>query len=169
MPADFVKIGTILKPTGVDGELKVDLDDHFEKEFFRSKHFFILLNGDYVPFFVQYVKDSNHLLVKFEDIVNPEQGSQLSLKDLYLREHEILSKSYKGQQQKTGYVGYTVVVDDKVIGTISDILLYPHQVMAQFSYHGEEKIIPLVDDWIQEVNKEKLEINMVLPEGLLDI
>ncbi len=169
MATEYVKIGSILKPTGISGEVKVDPDESFEKDFYKAKHFFLLINGDYVPYFVEYVKDINHFVIKFEDIDTPEQGVILSLKDVYMRESDISSKTYKNQKQKSEWIGYTIVNQDEVIGAIDEIIMFPQQIMAQVTHNGIEKLIPLVDEWIESLDQRKKTVKMLLPDGLLDI
>ena len=54
---------------------------------------------------------------------------------------------------------------DKIVGTIKEVI---HNPLKQFvvDCSGEEKLIPLVEDWVIDLDKENRKIKMSLPEGL---
>lgn len=56
-----------------------------------------------------------------------------------------------------------------IVGKVTDVVEMPQQDMLVVDSNGKEVLIPLAEDLIIEIRKEKMEIEMRLPEGLLDI
>ncbi len=55
------------------------------------------------------------------------------------------------------------------IGKIKDILEYPNQALFQTFYKEKEVLIPINDQFINKVDRNKKEIHLTLPKGLLEI
>ncbi len=55
------------------------------------------------------------------------------------------------------------------IGKIKQVLEYPNQALFQTFYKEKEVLVPINDLFIKHVDREKKEIHLELPEGLLDI
>lgn len=169
MPINYIKIGQILKPLGTSGELKIDVQDDFFDDIADSDHIFVKVNGHNVPYFIENLRETNHLLLKLEDIDNPESASSFTLKDLYLREKDISSKKYAEQVTKEGWIGYTIFDKETLVGEVLDIEIFPSQIMASVKHDKKNILIPLVDDLIVNIDETKRKITMDLPEGLLNI
>jgi 16S rRNA processing protein RimM len=165
----YIRIGQLLKPVGTNGEIKIDIDDNFFDDFVNSNHFIIKINGNYVPYFIENIRETNHLLLKIEEIDGPESAANFTLKDIYLREKDITSKSYSEQKSKEGWVGYTIFDKKRRVGQIVDIEIYPQQLMASVVYNNKNILIPLVEELITDVSDENKILTMDLPEGLLDM
>ena len=169
MKTNYIKVGSIIKPQGTRGQLRVAIDDIFEDDFIKAGHIFILERGTYVPYFMESLKESNHLLLKLEDIDNPENASSFSMKEIYLNEKNVHSDDYLDQKDKQELIDYMVIDGNQKIGTISDLQLFPHQIMASVNYRGKSIYIPLVDEFILSIDHEAKKIMMTLPEGFLDL
>lgn len=83
LSTQFVKIGTILKPVGTSGELKVEIGDEFIEDFVASPHIFVKINGAYVPYFIENIRENNYILFKMEEVDLPEAASRFTLKDIF--------------------------------------------------------------------------------------
>jgi 16S rRNA processing protein RimM len=68
------------------------------------------------------------------------------------------------------FLGYELI-DAKIgsIGKVLDVQELPQQLMLTVSYQGEEKYIPLVENFIDYISEENQEIWLHLPDGLLDL
>lgn len=165
----YIRVGQILKPLGTSGALKVDIQDDFFDDIVASDHLFVKINGHFVPYFIEDLKETNHLLLKIEDINSPESASAFTLKDLYLREKDITSEKYADQISKEGWVGFKLYDRDELIGIIDDIEIYPQQIMGSVNYKNKKILIPLVDAFIKTIDEDNNILIMELPEGLLDM
>lgn len=166
---EFIKIGQLFKPIGTQGELKIDIEDMYWHDFFQNNHFFIKINGCFVPYFIENVKEKNHLLLKIEEIDTPEMAADFNLKEMYLREQDIKSKEASEHKTLTSLENYTIYNLDVKIGEIVSIEEYPQQIIATVLYQNKQVLVPLVNGLIQNVDHETHCIIMNLPEGLLDV
>lgn len=166
---EYTKIGQLLKPVGTQGEIKVNIDDKFWDDFVENDHFFIKINGCFVPYFIEDIKEKNHLLLKIEEVDTPEQANDFNLKEMYLRAKDIQSKSGTDYNTFTGLEHYVIFDGKTQIGTIQSIEEYPQQIMAHVLVENKTLLIPIVDDLIDNIDHDTKTIIMQLPEGLVDI
>jgi 16S rRNA processing protein RimM len=165
----YIPIGNIRKPLGTNGALTINLNEDVEDIIFDLEHFFVFTDGQYLPFFIDLVEDKNDLIVKLEGIDSPQIASGLSGKKIYVSPNQV-SEEMKVSVSKFGAIGgFTIYNNDDLLGTIEDIVEYPSQLMIKFTYQGQEKLIPLVDDFIVNLNENQKIIVLSLPEGILDL
>ncbi|MBK7700884.1 MAG: hypothetical protein KBF69_07115 [Saprospiraceae bacterium] len=163
----FVKIGTILKPVGTSGELKVEIGDEFIEDFVASPHIFVKINGAYVPYFIENIRENNYILFKMEEVDSPEAASRFTLKDIFLREKDLRETETIRESTKTGWIDFEIWNENVLAGVIEDIQIFPGQVMAMMRRKGQLVMIPLADALINEVSEAQKRIYMSLPEGIL--
>jgi 16S rRNA processing protein RimM len=74
------------------------------------------------------------------------------------------------EDSELSFLGYELI-DAKIgsIGKVLDVQELPQQLMLTVSFQGEEKYIPLVDDFIDYISQENQEIWLNLPDGLLHL
>ena len=67
-------------------------------------------------------------------------------------------------------IGFTVV-DENLgeLGTVENFYELPQQDMLAMRYQGQEVLIPVVDELVSHADKEKKQIYVNLPDGLLDV
>ncbi|MBK6498187.1 MAG: hypothetical protein IPG00_08460 [Saprospiraceae bacterium] len=167
LPTQFVKIGTILKPVGTSGELKVEIGDEFIEDFVASPHIFVKINGAYVPYFIENIRENNYILFKMEEVDSPEAASRFTLKDIFLREKDLRETETIRESTKTGWIDFEIWNKNVLAGVIEDIQIFPGQVMAMMRRKGQLVMIPLADALINEVSEAQKRIYMSLPEGIL--
>lgn len=167
LPTQFVKIGTILKPVGTSGELKVEIGDEFIEDFVALPHIFVKINGAYVPYFIENIRENNYILFKMEEVDSPEAASRFTLKDIFLREKDLRETETIRESTKTGWIDFEIWNENVLAGVIEDIQIFPGQVMAMMRRKGQLVMIPLADALINEVSEAQKRIYMSLPEGIL--
>lgn len=164
----MVQIGSIRKPHGLKGELKIQVDDRFLEIFLQSGVVFLVEAGQYLPYFISEVKGEQGEIIKFEDIDTREAAESLQGAPIYLKEE------LAGQAKPLGFeawAGFEIFDSEGVkTGTITEVREYPQQWMAFVQTpSGKEVLIPLIDPFILEEKKDSRMIVMELPEGLLDL
>lgn len=167
LSTQFVKIGTILKPVGTSGELKVEIGDEFIEDFVALPHIFVKINGAYVPYFIENIRENNYILFKMEEVDSPEAASRFTLKDIFLREKDLRETETIRESTKTGWIDFEIWNENVLAGVIEDIQIFPGQVMAMMRRKGQLVMIPLADALINEVSEAQKRIYMSLPEGIL--
>jgi 16S rRNA processing protein RimM len=167
-----IPVGKLGRPHGISGAFRFQLTRTLKSLKKLPKHFLLEAKGGLVPFFLTSIElhGWNQGLLKLEGICTPEVAKQFSGSKLYLTENDVKLFFEKDVETLDYLLGYTLLngYDDKV-GIVNELIETPAQILAIISGNGKNYTIPLVDDFIVEINKRKKEIRMNLPEGLLDI
>ncbi|MBO5721325.1 MAG: 16S rRNA processing protein RimM [Bacteroidales bacterium] len=168
-PQEVIKIGKVTKTHGVSGELSCTfINDIFGDD--DAPYLVADIDGIYVPFFIEEYRFKSDVtaLIKFEDIDDTDSAKLLLGRELYFPMKYITDSQPMNCGE--GIIGYKIYSDGKLIGKIegvddstANILFY---VVTE---RGEELLIPATDDFVEEIDDEKREITMNLPDGLLDM
>ncbi|HMR44268.1 MAG TPA: ribosome maturation factor RimM [Saprospiraceae bacterium] len=175
MFSGFVQIGFVGKAHGLDGELKVSLEDYYVEDFYKTKAVFIKMRGQLLPYFIENIRGELFPIVKFEDISDRNAAVLIANKELYLRESDIIPDDEREfeTEEEPGYVylrGYAIRdAELGQIGNISNVVEMPQQAMALVNYKNREVMIPLNPAFITEIRKKEKLVLMDLPAGLLDL
>jgi 16S rRNA processing protein RimM len=166
------QLGTFIKKVGTDGRLLLQLETDNPKAYTKTESIFVEINKRLVPFFVQSfrLQPSNTAHVLLEDIGNNEEAEMLIGSDVYLP----LEQLPKLTGKKFYYheiIDYEVfdLVSNLSIGKITDVLENGASDLFQIIENGNEILIPIIDDFIEKIDREKSIIYMQLPEGLVEI
>ena len=168
--ADCFRIGTVLKPKGLKGELHAYLD--FEGlENIRFNTIFLEITGWLVPYFISSIKylQKNAAYIILEDIDTIEKASALAKKEIYLP-NKLRPKKEKEEFTLMDLVGFTAIDEDEgELGIITGIQEYPQQLIAAVNFKNCEVLFPLNEEIIKGIDVVKEIVRVNLPEGLLDI
>ncbi|MDX9704370.1 MAG: ribosome maturation factor RimM [Weeksellaceae bacterium] len=167
---DCYYLGKITKKHGFKGNLIVHLETDNPELYENMESVFIETNGILVPFFFETIgpHSKNKLLVKFEDI-SAEESEKLINRSLYLP-LETLPELNGTDFYYHDIIGYKVIDAQKgEIGSIKNVNDSGIQALFEIDYNGKEILIPVVDEWILEVNKTEKFIKVETPEGLIDL
>jgi 16S rRNA processing protein RimM len=168
--ADCFRVGSILKPKGLKGELHLYVDfDGLESIDFTTV--FIDIAGKLVPFFVESVKylQKNAAYLFLEDVDTIEKASALAKKNIYLP-NKLKPKKKKSEFTLMDLKGFTAVDENEgELGVITNIHEYPQQLIAAVNFKNCEVLFPLNEEIIKGIDVVKEIVTVDLPEGLLDI
>ncbi len=167
---DHFRIGSILKPKGLKGEMNMYVDfDDLDKIKFDA--FFIEIAGKLVPYFVGSIKygQKNAAILTLEDVDTVEKASALARKNIYLP-NKLKPKKKKHEFTLMDLVGFTAIDENEgELGVITAIHEYPKQLIAALIYKNCEVLFPLNEDIIKGIDVVSEIVTVDLPEGLLDI
>lgn len=164
------KIGYITKTRGLKGEIQLFFE-YEEPELLELDLIFIEINKQLVPFFVSSYKlqSNNTGYFYLEDVDHIDKTQELLRKNVFLPNSKMPEKE-EGELLIKDLKGFTVFDSKKgELGEILEINEYPQQFVATVSYLSQEVLFPLNDDFIEEIDEEKKELRINLPEGLLDV
>lgn len=171
----FISIGTILKPHGVRGVLKFIADYDFGKDFLKANALYIQLTTEKnIPHIIESFEEINRkeYLVKFEDVNTKEAAEKLVKKEVLIVEN-LFEKWVIEDEFDTSFsyvTGFSLYNEKhELIGKIDDVIDLTSHEIAQLTINEKEVLIPLEESLIIEINEEKQQIVMTIPEGLLDI
>ncbi len=167
-----ITVGKLGKPHGISGAFRIYMQRELKSPQKFPKHFLVQERGTLLPWFVTKVEwiGFNEGFVWFEEITNPEKAKQYSGRELFLTEKDINTFFKKDSGSYSELIGYKAFEETEgEIGIIEEIIENPGQILLSIKSETKEILIPLVDEFIVEVNKKKKELLLNLPEGLLDL
>jgi len=164
------KVGYILKPHGLCGEVTVALDPDGPDSLSSIETIFIEENNGLVPYFIESVSQhGNKAFIKFEDVSTPELAGKISKSALYLPKTS-RPKSGRGDFYDDEIIGFEV--QDKELGSLGIVYSVeqagPNKLLA-LRHEEKEILIPINGPFIVSINKGKKLIIVSLPEGFTDI
>ena len=167
---EYFKIGKLVSAFGLKGELI--LKHHLGKKTSLKglQALFIEERKErFIPWFVQHTrpKSADELYVQFTDITTREAALKLAQKEVWVTEVDF--KKFSAKSSPINLLGYTVVEAGKTLGTILEVMEQPHQLLCRIQINDKDVLIPLHEDTLLKIDKKARQVNVQLPEGLLEI
>ncbi|WP_374548725.1 ribosome maturation factor RimM [Flavobacterium sp.] len=164
-------LGKIAKKFSFKGEVLIYLDTDEPEQYDKMESVFVEFNKNLVPFFIENssIHKGDFLRVKFEDVDSEQDADELIGCHIYLP----LSMLPKLEGNKFYFhevIGFEVI-DERLgnIGKIVSINDSTAQPLFEIDFQGKEILIPMIDHFIIEVNREEKKILLKTPEGLVDL
>lgn len=167
---DCFKLGYIVKKHGLKGELSILLDVDYPGDYTELESVFVEVNKQLVPFFIEHLQlNGDRGIMKFENINDLPDAERLFKSDLYLPVAD-LPILEEGQFYYHEVIGY-MVTDKSLgeVGKIAEVYEFPNQNLLGVTHQEKEVLIPINDDIILKVDHKLKQMQVDLPEGLLDI
>ncbi len=169
---NLIEVGKILKPHGVKGDM-IFLFNHEQFAEAECNHYFFLLDGLFVPFFVEEFRfiSSKSAAVNIEGINTIEEAINYNDVLLYLPKEVIdqLDDEAYFESEWEQFIGYTVLGEnDKLIGLIEHVDASTMNVLFIVKNDNQEILIPATANFILEINSAEKQLRLDLPDGLLD-
>lgn len=167
---DCYFLGKITRKHGLQGNVILKLDTDQPEMYNKMDSVFLEINGLLVPFFIdkQQWQKADTKIITFKNS-SEALVEQTIGKDVYLPLSTLPPLSGK----KFYYhevIGFQIKEeDDELCGTITSINDQTAQNYFILKFGEKDIIIPIIKDWILEVNREEKFIKMRLPEGLMDV
>ncbi|MBP5646838.1 MAG: 16S rRNA processing protein RimM [Bacteroidaceae bacterium] len=168
--SEVQRIGTIVKPHGVGGEMAVtvpaslswtdDLDC-----------LVCSMDGILVPFYVESIREKSGtvILVKFEGYDTVESTSRFMGVTVYMP-LEYVAESADDDLEWGCFLDWKVVdAAAGPLGTIHAVDDSTPNILFLVKDGGRERIIPANEEWITAVDRKNRTLKYKLPEGLADL
>lgn len=164
------KVGLVLKPHGLKGEVTISIDPDTPNDFATLDAVFLANNERLVPYFIQYISvRGSKAFVKFEEVDSPEDAERISKQAIYLPK-TARPKSTRGDFYDDEVINFEVTDETVgVLGLITEVMQAGANRLLVLTYNGKEVLIPVNSPFITSINKSKKKISVNLPEGFLDI
>ena len=160
----LISFGYVSRPHGYKGDVHITLERTIVP-LKRDDFVFVQLQGQFIPYKLLNVKGKSEAPVVQLEFIDTYEKAQDMVGSSVFKNQELLS-----EDSELSFIGYELIDSKKgTIGQVLDVQELPQQLMLTVSYQGEEKYIPLVDDFIDYISEENQEIWLHLPEGLLDL
>ena len=167
--ADCFYLGNVTKPFGYKGEVDIYLDVDEPKNYAKLDAVFMELKGQLIPYFIETIRlKNNHAVVKFQDVHTDNVQSIIGAK-LYLP----LTALPKLEGNKFYYhevLGFAMHdVNHGEVGILENVMDNGPQPIFQIKHSsGKEVLIPILDDFLVDVDRKNRCITTNAPEGLID-
>jgi len=168
--AEYFKIGKIVAIYGVKGEVLLKHDLGKKTSLKGVQAIFIEDKKDsFFPWFIQSarIKSDTEVYLKLESIDTRETAMKLSQKEIWFNETDF--KKFAAKSSPVSLLGYTIINNKEPLGEILEVIEQPHQLLCRLEVKGKEVLIPLNESFLQKINHTKKQVNVELPEGLIEI
>ena len=168
---DCFFLGVITKKYSFKGEIILKLDSDKSKSYTKLKSVFIESYGSLTPYSIK--KNQLHkpdfLRLSLDGIDTEEKAEKLLKKNVYLP-LSILPPLYGKSFYYHEVYGFKAIdKNGDKIGLIKSVRDSKFQSLFLIDHRGTEVLVPIHNDLIENVNREKKQIKINLPEGLLDL
>lgn len=169
--ANCFNLGYVAKLHGFKGEVSLFLDVTNPDEYKELSSLYIDINGNLTPFFISsiQIRNKGFAQVKFEGIDNELDAKVILRKQLYLPlevlpplsginfyDHEV--EGFKVIDELFGEVG--------ILQQVIDLKINP---LLQIESNGKEVLVPLIDNLIKHIDRDKKQMTIQAPEGLIQL
>ena len=167
---DCFYLGTIVGKYSFKGEILVKTDTDTPEEYTTLESIFVDTPTGLVPFFIFKCRlhKSSLLRIKFEDIDSEEAANTLLKKQLYLP-LSLLPPLSGNKFYYHEIVGFEIFDQSHFIGKLIRVIDDAAQPLFEIDYQGKNILIPLHDDFIDELDRKQKKLTLNIPEGLLDL
>ncbi|MEZ4723019.1 MAG: ribosome maturation factor RimM [Flavobacteriales bacterium] len=163
---EYTKIGVIIKPHGLKGEVAVKSEPGIVGRYTEFKSIFLSMGGTYVPYIIESQASLNKdkLKLKLSGLNSASDAEMMRGNELFQ-----LTKLL-GVEKQMDLTGFSIILESGFfVGVIDEVIENQAQVLLAVLRNDDEVLIPLVDDFIVAVDSKKRQITLDLPEGLLDL
>jgi len=167
---NYHSIGKIVATFGVKGEVLLQHQLGKKTTLKGLETIFIEEKKDeMLPFFLEgtRIKNEEELFLKFEGIDTKEAAHRLMQKRVWLPQEEF--EKYVSKSAPIMMLGFHIINEGIDLGEILEVIEQPHQLLCRIDYKGKEALIPVHEDFLLEIDNDKKQVHVELPEGLLDI
>src|SRR5690349_8923541 len=164
------KIGFILKPHGLKGQVTIALDPEAPEEFGDIQTLFVEVKDQLLPFFIEGISlRGNKAFLKLEEVNSPEEALRISKSAIYLPK-SARPKSGRREFYDDAVIGFAVL-DSEVgsLGKITEVVQAGPNNLLSVDYNQKEVLLRLSSPFISRLSKSRKKITVTLPEGFLDI
>lgn len=167
---DCFYLGTVVGKFSFKGEVLVKTDTDTPEDYTTLESIFVETTMGLVPFFIRKCRlhKSSLLRIQFDDVSSEEEANALLKKKLFLP-LSLLPPLEGNQFYFHEIIGFDVFDKKKQIGKVIRVNDQTAQPLLEIEDQGKTSLIPLHDDFIEKLHRDKKQLILKIPEGLLDL
>ncbi|MFN3850641.1 MAG: ribosome maturation factor RimM [Spirosomataceae bacterium] len=164
------QLGKITKTHGLKGEMQIWLDVDVPEDYEDLDSVLLDIKGELIPHLIEKIQiRGTKSIVKFEEIDSIESAQRLVGADLYLP-MDVLPTLEENQFYYHEITDFQVIDEQKgALGIVKAVYTSHQQDLIAMEYQDVEVLIPINDDIVKSVNRDKKELYTNLPDGLLEV
>ena len=162
---NLLYLGRVTKAHGVKGDILVNLNNENIKFTNDLKEIWLGEDPGHISSWEieRLSRSDEKVFLKLRNVETPEEANFLKALDVYLPSELIEEKSIFDT------IGFEILDDDtgETIGVVNDILESAMQDVIVFNKDNEEKMVPVVEEFIKYIDWENSRIFVKVIEGLI--
>lgn len=162
--SELALVGKTGKTHGIKGELTFEFSEDFDID--ACDYFVFEMDAIFVPFFINAYRFKNDTtaLILLDGITDEPRARELSGKSVYVK-RDVLGQPTEAPTLSY-FVGFSVHEQSYgVLGVIDGV----DESTANALFMIGERLIPVSESYITDIDHDKRILHMTLPEGLLDL
>ncbi len=168
---DCFYLGIIAKKYSFKGEVVLKLDTDQPEIYENLEAVFVDFGKTLVPYFIEksLFQKGNQLRIQFEEVYSEQEADRLLKKDVYLPMNLLpkLDGTKFYYHEITGFM--LEDVNFGKIGLIHSINDTSSQPLFVIKTETEDILVPMVDDFIEKIDRKNKKVLVKTPEGLVDM
>ena len=170
---EITRVGTTLKPHGIKGEISILHDEGYDIN--ELSCIILCIDGIYVPFFMESIRTKTHetSIVKLKGYNDEVEIGELSGLNVFALNSDLPLIEIDDEEgfYPEDFIDYNVI-DEKgvILGKIEDVDVSTENALFIINKNnGEELLVPIVDEFIIDINTDQKNVVMDFPEELLSL
>jgi len=167
---EHIHIGKFVATFGFKGELVLKHVLGKRSDFKNAEALFVEETKDiHLPYFHQksVIRNISETIVKLEGVNTKESAAKLLQKKVWLQKDDF--EKMVSKKSTVNLIGFSVFNKGENLGNIKSVIEQPHQILLQLIINGTEVLIPLHEETLKKIDRNKKEVHVSLPEGLMEI
>lgn len=168
---DCFYLGKIVSKYSFKGEVLAKLDADEPELYENMESVFVSMRGNLIPFFIDNCRlhKSSLLRIDFEEVKSEAEADTIMGSELYL------PLSFLPELKGNKFYFHEIIgfaMNDAIhgdIGTITGVNDTTSQALFEVQKGDKQLLIPITDEIITELNREKKTIFVSTPDGLVDL
>lgn len=168
---DCFYLGKIVKKYSFKGEVILKLDTDQPDLYQNMDTVFLDFKNKLIPFFIEksLLQKGNQLRVQFEDMYSEADADTILKTDVYLPSN-LLPKLTGNKFYYHEVIGFTLEdVNFGIVGEITSINDSTAQALFVIEKDDTEILVPMIDDFIQKIDRKNKKVIVETPEGLIEM
>jgi 16S rRNA processing protein RimM len=167
---ELFELGYFSKLHGYKGELTAAINSRELDAYEDLEHIFVEVKDQLVPYMVESIefKTKSAMKVKLEGIDTEDVARKLIKARIYITKEE-MSESDESRAELRAIEGYKVFDDEfGEVGVVLHVDDNQTNPLIEIDANGKQVLLPLHEDFIEEVNHETKELHISAPSGLIE-
>jgi len=168
---DCFYLGKIVRKHSFRGEVVIKLDTDEPELYTNMEAVFVDLGNNLLPFFINksLLQKGNQLRVKFEDVSTEQDADAILKSDVYLP-LTLLPKLTGNKFYYHEVIGFNIEdIHYGKVGVLTGINDSTAQPLFEIKNGEKEILVPMIDDFIKNVDRKNKIIIIEAPKGLIEM
>lgn len=166
---DWIEIGTLLKPVGLKGEIRVFVLTDFLNQRFKGGETIYYQNQDqYLPLEIEAMRvHKEQAILRFKGYTSLEAVAAFNQKKVFIhrqQRHELAADDYYFDE----LVNLEVYQDQQYLGKVIDVFEQPASAILRIQTKTSVFLLPFVKAFVQKVDLQAGRMDVQLIEGFYE-